>query len=73
VAQAAQRPLALADGPEAIEMGIGEEGLRTTALIDLGGAEMWAGQLEAAEHHLEHGLEEARRIGRPLVEIEALS
>jgi len=54
-------------------MGIGEEGLRTTALIDLGGAEMWAGQLEAAEHHLEHGLEEARRIGRPLVEIEALS
>jgi LuxR family transcriptional regulator, maltose regulon positive regulatory protein len=73
VAQAAQRLLALADGPEAIEMGIGEEGLRTTALIDLGGAEMWAGQLEAAEHHLEHGLEEARRIGRPLVEIEALS
>jgi len=73
VAEAAQQLLALADSPHAIEMGVGGEGLRTTALIDLGGAEMWAGQLEAAERHLEQGLEEARQIGRPLVELEALS
>jgi LuxR family maltose regulon positive regulatory protein len=72
-AEAAHELLALADSPYAIEMGVGGEGLRTTALIDLGGAEMWAGQLEPAERHLEQGLEEARQIGLPLVELEALS
>ena len=73
VAEAAQRLLALAGSPDAIEAGVGDEGLRTEALNDLGAAEMWAGQLEAAERHLEQGLEEARRIGRPSVEIQALS
>ena len=73
VAEAARQLLALADSPHAVETGVGDEGLRTTALIDLGGAEMWAGQFEAAEGHLEQGLEEARQIGRPLPEIEALS
>ena len=73
VAEAAERLLALADSPDAIEAGVGDEGLRTEALNDLGAAEMWAGQLEAAERHLEQGLEEARRIGRPSVEIQALS
>ena len=34
---------------------------------------MWAGRLEAAERHLEQGLEEARRIGRPSLELQALS
>ncbi|HUA46704.1 MAG TPA: LuxR C-terminal-related transcriptional regulator, partial [Solirubrobacteraceae bacterium] len=73
VAEEAKRLLALADGPEAIETRAGNDSLRATALIDFGGAEMWAGQLEAAGRHLEQGLEEARRIGRPLLEIEALS
>jgi LuxR family maltose regulon positive regulatory protein len=73
VAEHSQRLLVLADSPGAIESGIGHEGLRATALTDLGGAEMWAGQVEAAERHLEQGLEEARQIGRPLLEIEALS
>jgi LuxR family transcriptional regulator, maltose regulon positive regulatory protein len=73
VAEQAQRLLALADGPGAIEAGAGEEGLRATALIDLGGAEMWAGRLETAERHLEQGREEARRIGRPMLELQALS
>jgi LuxR family transcriptional regulator, maltose regulon positive regulatory protein len=73
VAEAAGQLLELADSPGAIEAGVGDGGLPTEALIDLGAGEMWAGQLEAAERHLEQGLEEARRIGRPSVEIQALS
>ena len=41
--------------------------------MDLGAAEMWADQLEAADRHLEQGLEESRRIGRPMLELQALS
>ena len=68
VTEAAQLLLALAESPGAID-----DGLRGTALIELGAAEMWADQLEAAERHLEQGLEEARRIGRPMLELQALS
>ncbi|HUA45014.1 MAG TPA: LuxR C-terminal-related transcriptional regulator [Solirubrobacteraceae bacterium] len=73
VADAAQRLLELADSPHAIEAGVGDDGLLATALINLGAAEMWADQLEAAERHLERGLEEARRIRRPTLELQALS
>jgi LuxR family transcriptional regulator, maltose regulon positive regulatory protein len=73
VADHAQRLLELADGPGAVEAGVGDEVLRATALIDLAAAEMWAGQLEAAERHLEDGLEEARRIGWPMLELQALA
>ena len=61
VAEQAQRLLALADSPGAIGARVGDEGWRATALINLGGAEDWAGQLQAAERHLEQGLDEARR------------
>jgi LuxR family maltose regulon positive regulatory protein len=73
VAEEARRLLDLADGPGAIEAGVGDESLRATALINLGVAEVWAGQLEAAERHLEDGLEEARRIARAYLEFQALS
>jgi LuxR family maltose regulon positive regulatory protein len=73
VVEQAQRLLELADGPGAIEAGVGEEGLRATALIDLGAAEMWSGQLDVAERHLEQGLQEARRVGQPMHELQALS
>jgi LuxR family maltose regulon positive regulatory protein len=73
VAEQAQRLLALADSPGTIDAGLGDEGWRATALINLGGAEDWAGQLQAAERHLEQGLDEARRIGRPMLELQALS
>jgi LuxR family transcriptional regulator, maltose regulon positive regulatory protein len=73
VAEEAQRLLALADRPQADETGTGDQTLRATALISLGGAEMWAGEFEAAEHHLERALEEARRIAGPSLEIQALS
>jgi LuxR family transcriptional regulator, maltose regulon positive regulatory protein len=73
VAEEAQRLLELADNPHAIETGADGEGLRATALIELGAAEMWAGQLETAESHLELGLDEARRIARPYLELQALA
>jgi LuxR family maltose regulon positive regulatory protein len=73
VAEQAQRLLDLADSPGTIDAAVGDEGWRATALINLGSAEDWAGQLQAAERHLEQGLEEARRIGRPMLELQALS
>jgi LuxR family maltose regulon positive regulatory protein len=72
-AEEARRLLELADSPHAIEAGVGAEGLRATTLISLGAAEVWAAHLEAAERHLELGLDEARRIGRPMLELQALS
>ena len=69
VAEEAQRLLA---STEATEFGLGEE-VRTRVLTDLGIAEMWAGRLEDAERHLEQGLEEARRISRPMLELQALA
>jgi len=73
VAEQAQRLLALADSPGAVESGVSDEALRATALISLGGAKIWAGHLEAAERLLEQGLAEARQVGRPSLEIHALS
>jgi LuxR family maltose regulon positive regulatory protein len=73
VAEHAQRLLTLADSPRVIEAGGGDEGLRATALIDLGAAEMWSGELEAADRHLGQALEETRRIGRPMLELQALA
>jgi LuxR family maltose regulon positive regulatory protein len=73
VAEHSQRLLALAESSGAIDAGVGGEDLRATALIDLGSAEMWAGQVEAAEGHLAQGLEEARRIGRPMLKLQALA
>ena len=66
--EAGQLLLALAESPDAID-----DGLRGIALNELGAAEMWSGQLEAAERHLEQGLAEARRVGRPMLELQALS
>jgi LuxR family maltose regulon positive regulatory protein len=73
VGEAAQRLLALARSPHAIETGVGDESLRATALIGLCAAELMANRPEAAERHLEQGLEEARRIGQPALELQALS
>lgn len=69
VAEEAQRLLA---PTEATEFDLGEE-VRTRVLTDLGIAEMWAGRLEDSERHLEHGLEEARRISIPMLELHALA
>ena len=71
VAEESQQLLA-PSAPEAAAVGVGED-LRTTALIDLGVAELWANRLGDAERHLEWGLSEARRIGRPFLELQALA
>jgi LuxR family transcriptional regulator, maltose regulon positive regulatory protein len=73
VADEVRRLVALTEGPRAIEVGVGDEALSTASLIDLGAAEVWSGQLQAAERHLEQALADARRIGRPLLELQALS
>jgi LuxR family maltose regulon positive regulatory protein len=73
VGEEAQRLLELADSPRPVDARVGDESLRATALVNLGAVETWAGQLEAAERHLEQGLEEARRIARPLLELQALA
>jgi LuxR family transcriptional regulator, maltose regulon positive regulatory protein len=72
VADEAQRLLASAEATESIEFGLGDE-VRTSVLIDLGIAETWAGRPEDAERHLEQGLEQARRISRPMLELHALA
>ena len=57
---------------EATELDLGEA-VRTRVLTDLGIAEMWAGRLEDSERHLEQGLEEARRISSPMLELHAMA
>ena len=54
------------------QLGLGEE-LRALALISLGIAELWSLRLDEAEAHLERGVALARRIGRPLLEINGLA
>jgi LuxR family maltose regulon positive regulatory protein len=69
VAEEAQRLLA---STEATDFDLSEE-VRTRVLTDLGIAETWAGRLEDAARHLEQGLEEARRIAIPMLELQALA
>ena len=72
VTDEAQRLLAATEATESIEFGYGED-VRIGVLIDLGIAEMWAGRDQDAESSLERALAEARRIGRPIYELEALA
>jgi LuxR family transcriptional regulator, maltose regulon positive regulatory protein len=46
--------------------------VRAVALMNLGIDELWSSRVEDAARHLEQGLELARRIGRPYVEIGCL-
>jgi LuxR family transcriptional regulator, maltose regulon positive regulatory protein len=71
-AEEARRLQALAEAPEAAQPGLGED-LRALALVNLGGAEVWAAQVEEAERHLEQGVALARRIGRPYLEFTGLA
>jgi len=71
VAGEAERLLASTRPAETIEFGLGDD-LRASVLTDLGIAETWAGRPEDAERHLEQALEQARRIGRPMIELQAL-
>ena len=72
VAEQAQRLLAVMKTAEAAQLGLGED-LRAAAFISLGIAEIWALQFEDAERHLEQGVDLARRIGRPYLELQGLA
>jgi LuxR family maltose regulon positive regulatory protein len=72
VADEAQRLLASTDAMESIELGRGED-LRIRVLTDVGIAETWGGRAEDADRHLAQALAEARRIGRPMLELRALA
>jgi LuxR family transcriptional regulator, maltose regulon positive regulatory protein len=54
------------------QRGLGEE-LRALALINLGIAELWSLRVHEAEAHLERGVALARRIGRPVLEVNGLA
>jgi LuxR family maltose regulon positive regulatory protein len=72
VAEQARRLQAMAEAPEAVQPGLGEE-LRALALISLGSIEFWAARLEEGGRHLEQGVALARRIGRPYLEFTGLA
>jgi len=72
VAEEAQRLLALTEGGDAAQLGLGED-LRAAAFISLGIAEIWALRFEDAERHLERGVSLAREIGRPYLEFNGLA
>jgi LuxR family transcriptional regulator, maltose regulon positive regulatory protein len=71
VAEEVER-LQSADALDVAQLGLGEE-LRALALISLGIAELWSLRARDAEAHLERGVALARRIGRPLLEINGLA
>jgi LuxR family maltose regulon positive regulatory protein len=72
VGEEVERLLAATQAPEAGAYVPGED-LRALALTDLGIAEMWAGRPEDAERDLERALANARRIRRPMLELQALA
>src|SRR5580700_1683650 len=72
VVEEAQRLLALMKTAEAAQLGLGED-LRAATFISLGIAEIWALQFEDAERHLEQGVDLARQIGRPYLELYGLA
>ena len=72
VVEEAQRLLASETTADAGMPGRCDE-LRAAALVSLGTAEMWTLRTADAERHLEEGADLAHRIGRPWLEISALS
>jgi DNA-binding CsgD family transcriptional regulator/type II secretory pathway predicted ATPase ExeA len=60
------------DALDMAQLGLSEE-LRALALISLGIAELWSLRVREAEAHLEQGVALARRIERPLLEINGLA
>jgi LuxR family maltose regulon positive regulatory protein len=68
----AQRLLGPAEAPEAAELGPADD-IRSVALAFLGIAELWSGQLEEAERHLEQARALAHRTERPYIEMSCLA
>ncbi len=72
VAEEVQPLLDPASAETAQEVVLGNDA-RAVALMNLGAIELWSFRFDDAERHLEQGLELARRIGRPYVEVGCLA
>jgi LuxR family maltose regulon positive regulatory protein len=71
--EAAQQLLAYTDATPTVAPGSREGDLLAMTLTEIGIAAMWAGRLEEGERHLDLALVEARRVGRPRLELLALA
>jgi LuxR family transcriptional regulator, maltose regulon positive regulatory protein len=71
--EAAQQLLAYIGAAPTVAPGLREGDLLAMTLTEVGIAAMWAGRLEEGERHLDLALVEARRAGRPRLEILALA
>jgi LuxR family maltose regulon positive regulatory protein len=69
----ARRLQALAQAPEAAELGLSVEMVSAAALQALGRTEVWASRFEEAQRDLERSAELARQIGLPYYEYPALA
>jgi LuxR family maltose regulon positive regulatory protein len=72
VVEQTQMLLEPADAPATVQREIGED-LRAVALSELGIAEIWTGNFDDAERHLQEALEVSRRAERPLLELGSLA
>jgi LuxR family transcriptional regulator, maltose regulon positive regulatory protein len=72
VAEQAHALLAAAETADQAWFGLGDD-LRALALVNLGIAEVWTGDVAEADRHLEQGVALARQIERPFVEITGLA
>jgi LuxR family maltose regulon positive regulatory protein len=73
VEEAAQQLLAYTDTAQTVTPGYDEDDLHAMTMTELGIAAIWAGRMEEGEQHLDRALVEARRIGRPRLELLALA
>lgn len=71
VAEEAGRLLARAEVTDGFGF-VGDD-LRAAALTELGIAEIWTGRSEQAELHLDRAIADARRIGKPRLELRAVA
>jgi LuxR family maltose regulon positive regulatory protein len=73
VGEALQQLQAHSDGTPIVTPGCDEGDLLAMTLTEVGIAAIWAGRLEEGERHLDLALREARRTGRPRLEVLALA
>jgi LuxR family transcriptional regulator, maltose regulon positive regulatory protein len=73
VGEALQQLQAHAEGTPIVTSGWNEGDLLAMTLTEVGIAAIWAGRLEEGEQHLDLALVEARRTGRPRLEVLALA
>jgi LuxR family maltose regulon positive regulatory protein len=73
VEEALQQLQARSDGTPIVTPGFDEGDLLAMTLTEVGIAAIWAGRLEEGERHLDLALREARRTGRPRLEVLALA